>query len=708
VRSLAALALAGGALLTAATHGGAEVLTPADAVRETLALDPEIRIALAKSDERRGQYLEAAGPFDGVAFVDSTLDYVRTPLAGEIRKEERNRRIQLELVERFFGQAAEGLEDFLCLSDPATNPEDCEQVLFDNNSLFFLNTENRSLNQCGPTQTTVEIDLGTSIDGREQGRVFLYFNSGNDFGSLTSFGAKLVCSPECESDPECKRRNCDQIDLDTLRTLIAQGQLAFLEGALATVGQEARSLLEDQARIALTIVRRVSEAARFSRRRLGGLPDEHEAFDFNTRVGYRHRLRNGIGISPTLELRALEENFAGKLRIVGFGDLTKSNLFQATARLAADLPLGKNAGQVAVRAAELAGEANFQAAQALAVQTANDQSLRTLRAYWNFAAAAERVATLERSVSLKESVDRSVGDLIEADELPRAERSRSTGQLAQRRSDLAAARQQLETARAELAKEIGLPGDPARVAAIEPVTLESVALAPVDAAQAAAIVEEAIRRRADLVANDRLVAANEFLRRAARVNLRPEVTLAVNVSYSGLEETFDERYYDAEGFWKAASGKTAGPSYGVALRFTVPVGNNEARGRLVQAEANLGTAEIQRADLRRTIGVRVHELAASTDRARREVAARRAALDEQQHAVDSSFERLRAGDISVIDALTTEDQLIQARLDWIEAMRSLLELESRLRFETNTLLAGAAPDADPRALQLAPLDQPLF
>jgi hypothetical protein len=41
-------------------------------------------------------------------------------------------------------------------------------------------------------------------------------------------------------------------------------------------------------------------------------------------------------------------------------------------------------------------------------------------------------------------------------------------------------------------------------------------------------------------------------------------------------------------------------------------------------------------------------------------------------------------------------------------MRSLLELESRLRFETNTLLSGAEPDADPRSLQLAPLEQPLF
>ena len=186
------------------------------------------------------------------------------------------------------------------------------------------------------------------------------------------------------------------------------------------------------------------------------------------------------------------------------------------------------------------------------------------------------------------------------------------------------------------------------------------------------------------------------------------MNLAVNFSYAGLEESFDERYYDLEGFWKAASGKLAGPSYGVALRFTVPVGNNEARGRLVQAESKSTTADIQLGDLKRTIANRVHEIAASVDRARREVDARREALEQQQKTVDASLERLKYGDISVIDTLTTQDQLTEAKLAWIEAMRAWLELESRLRFETNTLLVDGGFEADPRSLALRPFDQPVL
>jgi outer membrane protein TolC len=700
VRAARALALAGGVVLAVAAPGGAQEISPADAVRETLARDPELQIALAQVAEREGQYLEFTGPFDPVAFADSTLDYQRQDLAGEVLKEEKKRRIQLELVDRFFSNAAADLERILR----------GENALNDENSLFFLDTSQRTNGECGPTQTTIEIDLGLSIDGRNQGKVNLCLDSGNDFGSIRAFAAQIDCPAECEADPDCKRRFCNQIDLDSLRTLLFFSRLEGLSAPLDTLARESRAILEDQARIALQLVRRVAESARFARIRLGGLPDEHEIYNWSTQLGYRQRLRNGIGITPTLELRALEENFAGKLRIVQFGDVAKSNFFIATARVAVDFPLGRNAGTASVRASELSAEANLQAAQALAVQTASDQALETLRAYWNLAAAEDRVAALERSVGLKRNVDESVGALIEADELPGVERHRSSGQLAQRLSDLAAARQDEETARVELARAMGLPGDAAVVAALDAMALESFAALPpaVDPAQSAALVTQAIQRRADAIANDRFVEANDILRRAAKINLRPDVTLALNFSYSGLEESFDERYYDLEGFWKAASGKVAGPSYGLALRFTVPFGNNEARGRLVQAEANVGTAEIQRADLRRIIGVRVHELAAEVDRARREVAAWRVNLDEQQHAVDSSIERLEAGDLSLIDVLTTEDQLTDARLGWIEALRNQLELESRLRFETNTLLSDAGPEADPRSLELRPFDQPVL
>jgi outer membrane protein TolC len=679
VRLRLALPLAGGVLLAASA--GAQSLSAADAVRETLARDPKVSLALAQVDERSGQYREFSGTFDGVAFVDTKLDVTRQGLAGEVLKEERKRRIQLELVDRFFSNAAESINAFLADGD------------VDETSLLFLDTAQRNLNKCSPTQTTVVIDLGTDIAGVEEGSVFLCLDSSEDFGTVRAIGLGLPGG--------------GSISTESLRTLYFFSRLRGLTGPLEDFRRETTALLNDQGRIALRIVRQVAESARFARARLGGLPEEQELVDFSTQVGYRHRMRNGIGVTPTLELKATEENFAGKLRIVQFGDSTKANLFTATARVAVDFPLGRNRGKATVRASELAAESNLRAARALAVQTASDQALETLKAYWEVAAAQERVAVLEHSVRLKEEIDVAVGDLIEGEEMPGVERHRSSAQLAQARGQVASARQQLASARAELARAIGLEGS---VSGVDGLVVEPLAayvgaadLAPADVA---ALLERALARRADLVANGSFVEANRILERAARTNLRPDVTLALNFSYAGLEESFEDRYYDLEGFWKAASGKVAGPSYGVALRFTVPVGNHEARGRLIQAGANVESAQIQEADLKRTVELRVHEAVASLDRIRAELEARRATLDNQQLSVDANLERLKAGDLSVLDALNTEDKLTEAKLGWIEAMRAYLELESRLRFETNTLLVDGGFEADPRSLALRPLDQP--
>ncbi len=691
MRSATAALLAAGVLLAAPAPAAAELLTAADAVKETLARDPRVAVALAQVAEREGQLRESRGLFDGTFFMDSQLDYRRQALAGDVLKEESKRRIQLELVDRFFTNAAADIDRFLSDGD------------IDETSLLFGDARQRSLTGCTPTQTQIEIDLGADIEGNDQGTVFLCLNAAENFGSVESIALSLPDFKDANGD------NQGAISLESLGTLLIFLRLEGLTGPLLDFQRETIALLNDQGRIALRVVRQVAEAARFARVRLGGLPDEQESIDFQTSLGTRHRFRNGIGLTPTLELRATEENFAGKLRIVQFGDSTTSNLFTATARVALDFPLGKNRGRAAVQATERAAQANLRAARALAVQTASDQALETLRAYWQLSAAQARVAELERSLAIKVEVDQAVADLIEGSEMPAVERKRSAAQVAQVRGQLAQARQQQATARLELARAIGLLGESAPVATLAAEELAAYAGIPtVDPSAAAAAVERAKALRADLVANQSLVEANRVLKEAALRNLKPEITLAFNVSYAGLEESFEDRFYDLEGFWKAASGKTAGPSYGLALRFAIPFGNNREKGRLLQAESNLDTAEIESADLGRTIGISVHQAIAALNRARRELEQREINLENQRKTLEASLELLKVGDITVIDMLTTEDQLTQARLDWIEAARAFAELQTQLRYETNTLLGEPGYDANPRSLELRPFVEPVL
>lgn len=651
----------------------ADPLTPAEVVRTTLDKSPRVQLALAQVDERAGQLKSSSGIFDGVVFFNSQVDFIRQALVGEVLKDEKKRRIQLELVDRFFTQAANSINAMLEGGD------------IDESSLLFIETGQRNLNGCSPTQTTVKIDLGPDLEGNDQGTVFLCLNAAENFGTVQAIGIDLA--------------NQGTISTDGLRTLYLFARLAGLVGPLEQFRAETIALLNDQGRIALRIVRQVAEAARFARRRLGDLPQEQEQIDFQTQLGYRHRFRNGLGLTPTLELRATEDNFAGKPFIVQLGDSTRANLFTATARLALDVPLGKNRGRAAVEAPEVAARLNFEATRSLAVQTGFDQALEALLAYWRVVADSERVLALQGSVELARKIDEAVGELIRAQEMPRVERDRSQARVAEAESQLAAARQQLAVSRLELGRVMGVGPEAVRDLEVDGLD-EAAAWLQSDPPEVETLLAAARSRRADLAATEKFVSANRALERASRINLRPEVTLALNVSYSGLEESFEERFYDVEGFWKAASGKVAGPSYGFALRFSVPFGNHQARGKLVQAESNAMRAEIERSDLARTIEIRVRETAAAWSRAKDELEGRRRQVEQQGQVVEQSLERMKAGDLSVLDLLQTETQLLQAKLGWIEAARAVLEQAVRARYEAGMLLEGGA-EGDPRTLRLA-------
>ncbi len=651
----------------------AGVLTADQAVSMALDRSPKVRLALAQVAERAAQLEASSGVFDGVVFFNSQVDYVRQALVGEVLKDERKRRIQLELVERFFTKAAESINAMLEGGD------------IDETSLLFIETAQRNLNGCSPTQTTVKIDLGPDLEGNDQGTVFLCLNAAENFGSVRAIGLDLA--------------NQGTISTDGLRTLYLFARLAGLMGPLEQFRAETVALLNDQGRIALRIVRQVAEAARFARRRLGDLPQEQEQIDFQTQLGYRHRFRNGLGLTPSLELRATEENFAGKPFVVQLGDSTRANLFTATARIALDVPLGKNRGQAAVTAPERAARYNYEAARQLALQTGSDQALETLQAYWRVAADRDRVTALEGSVELAQRIDQAVQDLIQAQELPRVERERSRARVAEAQGQLASARQQLVTSRLELARVMGV--GPEGIADADFDSLASGApWLNIAVPEVEGWVTLAKQRRRDLLASEQFVLANRTLEQASRINLRPEVTLALNISYSGLEESFEERFYDLEGFWKAASGKVAGPSYGVALRFSVPFGNHQARGKLVQSESNTLRAEIERTDLERTIELRAREAVAAWQRARSEMESRAQQLEQQRLVVEQSLEQLKAGDLSVLDLLQVESQYLQARLGWIEAARVVLDQVTRARYEVGVLLDGGE-DGDPRTLRLA-------
>ena len=103
------------------------------------------------------------------------------------------------------------------------------------------------------------------------------------------------------------------------------------------------------------------------------------------------------------------------------------------------------------------------------------------------------------------------------------------------------------------------------------------------------------------------------------------------------------------------------------------------------------------------------KLARTVAQARAELEARRDALARIEETHAASIERYKAGDLSVIDTLTTEQERTSARLQLVGAERNYLSLVAQLRFETGGLveLPGAA-DGSLAGARLVPLGEPLL
>jgi outer membrane protein TolC len=80
------------------------------------------------------------------------------------------------------------------------------------------------------------------------------------------------------------------------------------------------------------------------------------------------------------------------------------------------------------------------------------------------------------------------------------------------------------------------------------------------------------------------------------------------------------------------------------------------------------------------------------------------AVDAYQKTIDADVERFRAGDVTLIDTLLTEQQQVDAKLSLISAQQDLANLIVQLRYESGTLLTftNGQPSFDPADARTIP------
>jgi len=412
------------------------------------------------------------------------------------------------------------------------------------------------------------------------------------------------------------------------------------------------------------------------REQLGDVPNDEVLQNGGLSLQLGKQFRSGSVFMPFMDAKWESDNFRGKLRDSEFGGKGIEDLF--TARLGFDVvaPLGRGWGSDVTGAGERAANVDLEASRYALQHQASASVLASALAYWDLRAARGAVEVAQISVDLQERLLQATRQLILNGDFAQAEGARVQASQARslaRRED--ALRDHIQ-ARVNLAVVMGIAvtanDDTLPRAADEFPQVPDGSVFEVE--ELAALLNEAVGQRRDLMAANSLQDSGMILARAAELNQRPVIDLQATMWATALEER------DAPGRW-------VGPSAKVGLDFERPFGNNVQQGRYAQANADLEQRSIDASDLDRVVKLAVVRAARSLDEAAEAVRQAQQSVDFYQLTLESELQKLSAGDSTLIDSIQTEEQRTFSLIDLVRAQNEYAKLLVQLRFESGNLVS---------------------
>lgn len=417
--------------------------------------------------------------------------------------------------------------------------------------------------------------------------------------------------------------------------------------------------------------------------RLGDVPEFTQSFDANLNLMLNKQYRNGIILSPYLDISGNGVRYKDKGYYEDDGGMEIPDAYTTSLGFDVVIPLGQGRGKDATGAYERAAQIDYDASLDALAFSASSSALETLMAYWNLVGAQKTLEIQSGSLDVNRRILELTSALIEADELPRAEIARTQATVAQGEAAVAAAARAVLEARIRLAGAIGLEVGGGAIAPLasddfpmppsgtESLTLDSQALIP-----------GALDQRLDLRSAKKLEESGKVLAEAARLNLRRVTDLDIGLSYNNLGE--NTNVWD--GLSDSFSGKWAGPSGRVGLTIDWPFANNTQKGRLQQQRAAWQSSQITSADLERTIALGVTLDTASIEQVVGQAAGFGQAVSSYKEAVDVEMERLQYGTVTVLDTLITQQRALVAEVALISTQAKYAQLLAQLSYDTGRLI----------------------
>lgn len=261
-----------------------------------------------------------------------------------------------------------------------------------------------------------------------------------------------------------------------------------------------------------------------------------------------------------------------------FSFLTIDPAFSSGLSVGISQPLLQGSGQEMQTAGLRAGRKNVAAAERTVDSSAVDLAGRVKETYWQLVYAIQEIEVKKLSLELARTLLDDTQKKIDAGTMAGVEIFQPESEVARREEALIAGERTIADLQDRLQQLLNRPDWSTPLVPIDlPAVQEEVP-------RAQATVEKSLENRPDIAAAARRIEAAEITVKLKENMLRPSLALSGRMGLVGV----DDAYGDSVGDIAA----DAGTVWKVGLAFSLPLGNNGAKGELAAARADLRKARL--------------------------------------------------------------------------------------------------------------------
>jgi outer membrane protein len=295
--------------------------------------------------------------------------------------------------------------------------------------------------------------------------------------------------------------------------------------------------------------------------------------------------------------------------------------------------------------------------------------LDVVESYWLYNLAEAEVAAKQRSHELATELAAEARARVEIGSLPPVAAKEAESDAAAREEDLIFARNELELRARDLQYKVMLPAPGSMVSeAVRPGEAHSVNTAVLDAA---AILEYAVRNRAEARAALLQIESAELDEKRAKNHLLPDLNLFGRYEVVGLggrnSPDFDPpstaaNRSERDAFSDAYDVLDSGDffRYRVGLELEVPLTNADARSRLAQAEIAVRRTQDEFRRIVSSIALEIQQAVGDVESAYKRVAAARISRELAEENLRDQKKRYEVGIVTTTDILDFQEQATNA------------------------------------------------